>query len=309
MTTTTTAHWGAEAVDLDEASLPSLKARFVVDRIITTGSVLEIGCGDGKVLRTLARHRPGLELNGCDVRESTQPPDVYAFRRMDRNLPFESGSLDAVLIVDVLEHVPDPRHLIAEAARVLGPGGQLIAFIPIEGERISFYELFRRLLGRDTYAITKEHVQAFTHNEARSLVAERFDIRETRYAYHLLGQFMDAAFFAAARLKRLRDFWWAENVYYNPHMRDAGGGVGALNQVLKVANRVAAFESTALAGMRAGSAGMLLDAARRDAVHERPSSQVDDEGSLRQASSRLSTAMRITPGSARGPRAPLRGAS
>jgi SAM-dependent methyltransferase len=232
--------------------------------------VLEIGCGDGKVLRTLARHRPGLELNGCDVRDLPTQQDAYTFRRMERDLPYESGSMDAVLIVDVLEHVPDPRHLIAEAARVLRPGGELVAFIPIEGERLSFYEVFRRVLGRDTYAITKEHVQAFTHQSARSLVAERFDIRETRYAYHLLGHLMDAAFFAAARAKRLRAFWWSENVYYNPQMKDAGGGVGAMNHLLKLANRIAAFESTVLADRRAGSAGVLFRAERRADAYERP---------------------------------------
>jgi SAM-dependent methyltransferase len=266
MNASTTPHWGAEAVDLDEASLPALKARFVVDRLPHTGRVLEIGSGDGKVLRTLALHRPGLELNGCDVRDPTTPTDVYAFRRMDRDLPFESGSLDAVLVVDVLEHVPDPRHLIAEAARVLRSGGHFVAFIPIEGELLSFYEVFRRILGADTYVLTKEHAQSFTHRQARELIEERFEIREIRYAYHLLGHFMDAAFFAAARAKRLRDFWWGENVYYNPQMKDAGGGVGSLNHLLKAANRVAAFESTVLARKRAGSAGVLLDAVLRQAA-------------------------------------------
>jgi SAM-dependent methyltransferase len=256
-------HWGAEAVDLNEASLPALKARFIVDHVPLAGRVLEIGSGEGKIPRTLARHRPALELHGCDIREPAEPPDVFAFRRMDRDLPYEDRSMDAVLIVDVLEHVPDPTHLIAEAARVLRPGGHLIAFVPIEGESISFYELFRTVLGRDTYVVTKEHIQSFTRRQVRDMVEARFEIRETRYAYHLLGHFMDAAFFAVARAKRLRDFWWRENVYYNPQMKDVRGGVGTLNALMKAANRVASFESTLLARRPEGSAGMLLDAVLR----------------------------------------------
>jgi hypothetical protein len=150
--------------------------------------------------------------------------------------------------------------VIAEAARVLRPGGHLIAFVPIEGEPVSFYELFRRVLGRDTYVVTKEHIQAFTHRQVRSLVEERFDIHEIRYAYHALGHFMDAAFFAAARAKRLRDFWWRDNSFYHPEKKDAGGSVGTLNMLLRAANRVASFESTLLARRQQGSAGVLLDA-------------------------------------------------
>lgn len=291
MSQSTTAHWGAEAVDLQEASLPALKARFIVDRMPVVGRVLEIGSGDGKILRTLARHRPKLELSGCDVREPTQPPDVYAFRRMARDLPFEDRSLDAVLVVDVLEHLPDPRHMIAEAARVLRPGGHFIAFIPIEGEPLSFYELFRRLFGRDTYALTKEHIQAFTHRQARSLVQERFEIRDVRYAYHVLGQFMDAAFFAAARAKRLRDFWWGENVFYNPHMKNVGGRVGIMNKLFTAANRVANLESTLFARMRVGSAGVLVDAVSKTAADDKVSDRdgAADEAGARQGLSQASS--------------------
>ena len=45
-------------------------------------------------------------------------------------LSFASGSLDLVVSNDVFEHVPDPYRAFAECARVLQPGGVLLATFP-----------------------------------------------------------------------------------------------------------------------------------------------------------------------------------
>jgi SAM-dependent methyltransferase len=59
-------------------------------------------------------------------------------------LPFEDGSLDAVVMLDVLEHVPDPRAVVAEIRRVLSPGGALVLSVPHRG-------LFARLDSLNVY--------------------------------------------------------------------------------------------------------------------------------------------------------------
>ncbi len=251
-------HWGVDAIDPKGPNLPALKARFLLDHVPERGSVVEIGCGEGKLLRTIARRRPGLDLHGCDVREPRTPPDVFTFRRIENGLPYASASMDAVLLFDVLEHVPDPAGTIAEAARILRPGGRLVAFVPVEGEPASFYSLFRLALGADTYARTKEHIQAFRHRELRELVERRFELLEVRYAYHLLGQAMDASFFAAARLPFVRNFWWKDNVYYNAQPKKQSASSRVLNLLLEAGNFAAWLESTLLASVRTGSAGVLL---------------------------------------------------
>jgi SAM-dependent methyltransferase len=48
-------------------------------------------------------------------------------------LPFGDGSLDAVVLLDVLEHVPEPRAAVAEARRVLRPGGVIVLSVPHRG--------------------------------------------------------------------------------------------------------------------------------------------------------------------------------
>jgi SAM-dependent methyltransferase len=261
-----TPRWGSEPVDLDEHSLPALKMNFLLDHTLDRGDLLEVGSGDGKILRTFARQRPNLVLHGCDVREWPEPDPTIDFRLLTgRDLPYVDRSLDAVVVADVLEHVDDPAHLIAELARVLRPDGRFVAFVPLEGEPRSAYALYRKLLGADLYARTKEHIHAFTAEQVEQLLAPFFDIVHLEHAYHPLGQMMDATFFAAAVLPRLQSFWWRENRYYAPANEQTGVFAGALNRLLELGNAIAYHESRLFARWRLGSAGMLFEAHRKGA--------------------------------------------
>ena len=95
-----------------------------------TPKVLDLGCGGGLVSAPLSD--AGLPVIGVDV---SLRPLVGAARR-DRSgsyvgasgahLPFRSGHFDAVLALEVLEHVGDPVVIVGEVARVLRPGGVFI---------------------------------------------------------------------------------------------------------------------------------------------------------------------------------------
>ena len=250
--------WGSAVVDPHSKDLPALKMSYLLEHLPERGKVLEIGCGEGKILKTIARFRPQLELHGSDVRPPQSSPDAFAFHSLQAQNALRNGTFDVVLLVDVLEHVRDPDQMLRDARRLLRPDGTLLAFIPVEGEPLSFYAAYRRLFGSDLYVTTKDHVQAFTHAGLLALVTRHFEIVDLRYAYHALGQFMDASFFAATRLSALRRFWWKENVYYNPDEKQAGLLSKALNRCLELGNWVAWLESTALTRVRAGAAGVLL---------------------------------------------------
>lgn len=80
-------------------------------------SVLDVGCGDGRLGALLAREGRDLTLRGLElsVRAETHIP-VQEFD--GHRLPLADASVDAVLFVDVLHHTHDPVELLTEARRV-----------------------------------------------------------------------------------------------------------------------------------------------------------------------------------------------
>jgi len=80
-------------------------------------SILDIGCGDGRLAKALMEARPDLKVTGVDVLEREDcaiPMKVFD----GEGLPFCDGEFDAVLFVDVLHHAKDPYELLAEGVRV-----------------------------------------------------------------------------------------------------------------------------------------------------------------------------------------------
>jgi len=85
--------------------------------------LLDVGCGEGVVLRHLDRHLKGVTVVGLDVdgtglRVAQSQNSVSLVQSSVYALPFAQGSFDLVLCCEVLEHVDDPDAALAELARV-----------------------------------------------------------------------------------------------------------------------------------------------------------------------------------------------
>jgi 2-polyprenyl-6-hydroxyphenyl methylase/3-demethylubiquinone-9 3-methyltransferase len=93
--------------------------------------LLDVGCGGGVLAEEYARL--GCQVTGIDISEqSLEVARAHAqseglsidYRQgLATELHFDEGSFEAVSCCDVLEHIPDWQQVIAEAGRVLAPGG------------------------------------------------------------------------------------------------------------------------------------------------------------------------------------------
>ncbi len=92
--------------------------------------LLDIGCFD----RTLAERVAGRAafVTGIDpAAEPYRDARVEILRGVVPGVPgLASGSFDCITLLAVLEHVPDPKALAEECARLLAPGGRLVVTVP-----------------------------------------------------------------------------------------------------------------------------------------------------------------------------------
>jgi len=89
-------------------------AAIIPDGVST---LLDVGCGDGTLARSIVDRRPGLEATGVEIR--ARPQTAIPVREFDgRILPFADRSREIVMLVDVLHHAEEPTLLLREAGRV-----------------------------------------------------------------------------------------------------------------------------------------------------------------------------------------------
>ena len=89
-------------------------------------TLLDVGCGEGVLIHRWAtelgdRRVVGIDLDDPAIQaewEHRQAPNLEYRVMKAENLPFADGEFDLAAAIEVLEHVPDPEHTVAEMARV-----------------------------------------------------------------------------------------------------------------------------------------------------------------------------------------------
>jgi len=181
--------------------------------VVAGERILDLGCGAGR--HAFECYRRGgqvvaVDLNAEDLtgvasmfqamRDAGEAPtsaSAVAVRANAHHLPFPDGFFDLVIASEILEHIPDDRTAIAEAVRVLRPGGRLAVTVPrwwpericwalsdayheVEGGHVRIYrrrELLARLREARVVPVGSHHAHALhsaywwlkclfgTHNE------------------------------------------------------------------------------------------------------------------------------------------------
>jgi SAM-dependent methyltransferase len=94
------------------------------------GRLLDIGCFHGEFMEHM---RAGYAWEVAGVEFSTRPPNHYGldiFYGDIANAPYPDASFDVITLWAVLEHVYDPNRMLAQAHRLLKPGGVVIILVP-----------------------------------------------------------------------------------------------------------------------------------------------------------------------------------
>lgn len=117
-------------------------------------TILDFGCGKGKIFEELVKMNPQSKIIGVDVSEKAlnfikhKYPKQQFFKITDGGkLPFKANTFDFIIASDVLEHVYDTENAFWELARILKKNGKILISVPYNGTiknvviTIFFYEL------------------------------------------------------------------------------------------------------------------------------------------------------------------------
>lgn len=133
--------------------------------------VLDIACGMGYGSFELSRHATavvGLDVAAEAVAaaaERYQAPNLRFLTAPAQHIPLDDHSFDLIVAFEVIEHLSDWEALLAEARRLLAPGGQFIVSTPNR----EYYAETRRLAGPNPF-----HVHEFEYEEFRTELARFF---------------------------------------------------------------------------------------------------------------------------------------
>jgi ArsR family transcriptional regulator len=127
----------------------------------------DLGCGTGQVSSALApfvERVVAVDASAAMLqaaRRRLQGLDNVDLRRGELEaLPIDDARLDAVTMILVLHHLPEPAKAIGEAARVLKPGGRVIAVDMLPHDR----EAYRQQMGHVWLGFSEDHMREMLHD-------------------------------------------------------------------------------------------------------------------------------------------------
>jgi 2-polyprenyl-3-methyl-5-hydroxy-6-metoxy-1,4-benzoquinol methylase len=147
-------------------------------------SVLDVGCGEGVLVHHWAERLGDGRVVGIDLEEDSiqagwaerQAPNLEYRVMQAAELPFAEGEFDLASAIEVLEHVPDPEHTLAEMARCAR--SHLLVSVPRE-------PLWRMLnMARGAYwgalGNTPGHLNHWSRRSFVSLLSRHGEVVEVR---------------------------------------------------------------------------------------------------------------------------------
>ncbi len=166
---------------------------------ISSPLILEVGCSSGFMLRQIRKELPQVLLIGADYvagplsRLAAKEPMIPLLQFDLTRCPLPSSTLDVVILLNVLEHIPDDQAALAQAARILKPRGLMIIEVPAG---VQLYDVYDRFL---------MHHRRYSGPELKKM-AESMDLEILTYSH--LGFLLYPGFWWVKRRNRR---WMAQD--------------------------------------------------------------------------------------------------
>lgn len=153
------------------------------------GRVLDLGCAFGFATRMLERH--GFDTVGVDsspayiARAKRASPHGTYLLADATQVPLLGATFDGILLLDVLEHLPDEGAAIREIARLLKPGGTFILSVPHRGllSRLDSLNLYAAVVRATHHGLFPPEIAAtgihrhYSLAQIRALLGDDFEVR------------------------------------------------------------------------------------------------------------------------------------
>jgi len=171
--------------------------KHVIERVqsINPSSVLEVGCGDGRVIGMIPSHirRVGVDLAERAIRFAKAFHDEIDFHATDASALSET--FDVVLAVEVLEHIPDKKvssffRTLSERTR---PGGTVVVTVP---------------------TVVKPMIPKHYRHYDRALFAEQLEGSQTKLAIEKVEYIYRDSFWMEVYRRLTSNRFW----YFEPHI-------------------------------------------------------------------------------------------
>ena len=182
-----------------------------IRRFRQSGKLIEVGCAYGFFLEEAKRH---FDVSGIELAEDAASAararglDVLSGVADEENLA-KLGKADVIVLLDVVEHLPDPHEVLARCARFLEPGGIIVLTTGDFGSALA------RWAGPRWRLMTPpQHLWFFT-KDSMTRLARRFGMAVESFAHPWKVVPLSLVAFQLRRMAGLA-----------PAKSDGGGGVG-----------------------------------------------------------------------------------
>jgi 2-polyprenyl-3-methyl-5-hydroxy-6-metoxy-1,4-benzoquinol methylase len=155
------------------------RVKIARDWIITNKPryLLDVGCGPGYLARIIKNYHLQIEIHGIDFSKTAIDHASNFLERSWRldidyeDIPAEDGSYDAIICMEVLEHVYNVTHIMNEIRRVLNHRGKALISVPNLAYWRYRFQLLKGVLPHPE-VFSSEHIHAFVLSSLQEKLAQ-----------------------------------------------------------------------------------------------------------------------------------------